>query len=60
MADMIKLLLLIVMAAGWVANVVKFITCDFRAPYKAEVLRGVGIVVPFVGCVEGYFTIEDK
>jgi len=45
--------------AGWVGNIVKFAGCDFKSPYKAEVIRGVGIIVPVVGAVTGYLDIED-
>jgi hypothetical protein len=47
--------------AGWVLNIVKLIsTCDFKAPYRAEVLRTVGIFVMPMGVIEGYLSIGDK
>ena len=45
---------------GYINNIVQFSRLDFKSPYKAEVLRGVGIVMPVVGVVEGYMKIEDK
>lgn len=43
---------------GWVSNIVKFASCDFEAPYKAEIVYGVGLV-PIVGAFTGYIDIED-
>ena len=31
---------------GWILNFVKFCRCDFKAPYKAEILHGMGVVIP--------------
>ena len=42
---------------GYVANIVKLCGCDFQAPYKAEVIRGVGVVVPVVGVPAGYMDL---
>lgn len=43
---------------GYVLNIVKFVKCDFEAPYKAELIRGIGMVIPYGGII-GYFHIED-
>jgi hypothetical protein len=44
---------------GWVKNIYRLAQTDFQAPYKAEVLRGIGIFVPPMGAIEGYINIED-
>ena len=44
---------------GYVLNLVKLCRCDFASPIKAEVVRGIGVVVPPVGVVAGYINIED-
>lgn len=44
---------------GYVMNIVKITKCDFNAPYKAEFIRGVGLVLPPVGGIVGYCTIQD-
>jgi len=44
---------------GYITNIVKFCHCDFKAPVKAEVCRGIGILMPPVGAVEGFITIKD-
>ena len=49
----------LIFGIGYIANVVKLLQCDFQAPYKSEVIRGVGIFVPFVGAPAGYLRIED-
>lgn len=44
---------------GWIMNVVQLIQCDFASPYKAEVLRIIGILIPPIGSVLGYIPIND-
>jgi hypothetical protein len=44
---------------GYVNNIVELCHCDFQSPMKAEVVRGVGIVIPIVGVVAGYIEIND-
>ena len=51
-----QLVLLLVVGTGWVKNIIKLSECDFEAPYKAEVVHGVGIV-PFVGMVTGWIDV---
>lgn len=43
---------------GWVKNLIKLSECDFESPYKAEVIRVVGVIPP-VGAVVGWLNIED-
>ena len=46
-------------AIGWGMNIYKMINeCDFESPYKCELVRGVGTVVPIIGAVTGYMDIE--
>ena len=52
-------ILVIGMIVGWVMNLVALCNCDFEASYKAEVIRGVGVVIPVVGGIAGYLDIED-
>ena len=49
----IQVVFLLVMGTGWVKNVVKLSECDFKAPYKAEVIHAVGIIPP-IGMVTGW------
>lgn len=43
---------------GWGRNIYKLAKCDFEAPYKAEIIRGIGIIPP-VGAILGYCNISD-
>lgn len=38
---------------GWVKNIVKLSDCDFKPPYKAEVIHTIGLIPP-VGAVTGW------
>jgi len=49
----------LILTAGWGLNIYKLTQCDFAEPYKAEVIRGVGIALPFVGSVAGWMDIDD-
>jgi hypothetical protein len=51
--------LMIAVGIGWITNIYKFATADFKAPYKNEILRGVGIPFTPLGAVLGYVTIAD-
>lgn len=44
--------------AGYVINIVKFVQLDFKAPVKAEVIRGVGVATG-AGAIVGYIKIRD-
>ena len=44
---------------GYFMNIYKFVQCDFKAPYKAEVIRGVGIATGVVGWFVGWLDIQD-
>lgn len=46
-------------ATGWVVNVLKFAQLDFKAPYKAEIIRGVAIPTG-IGGVVGFIKVTDK
>ena len=49
-------LLLLAMGIGWVMNIIKLVNCDFVAPYKCEVIHGIGIIPP-VGMVTGWLDV---
>ena len=48
----------IIAGLGWCLNFVKFVKLDFRAPYKAEIIRGIGVFSP-IGSIIGYIHIND-
>ena len=43
--------------AGWVKNIIKLSNCDFEAPYKAEVIHSIGVVVIPVGMITGWIDV---
>lgn len=45
----------IIMSVAYVVNVIKFIQQDFEAPYKSEVIHGIGVVVPPAASVTVWF-----
>lgn len=46
---------------GWVMNIYKLVAHDdFESPYKAEVLRTVGVFVAPLGLVLGYITFDEE
>ena len=49
----IQIIIILVIGTGWVKNIIKLSECDFEAPYKAEVVHGVGLF-PLVGMVTGW------
>jgi predicted tellurium resistance membrane protein TerC len=59
MVVLVYIALLIFGVIGWGMNVYKLVQCDFEAPIKAEVIRGIGIVVVPVGAIAGYCDISD-
>ena len=54
----VYLIIILVVGTGWVKNIIKLSNCNFEAPYKAEVIYGVGLI-PIIGMVTGWLDIED-
>lgn len=57
-AFIVMVLITILLFVGYVRGIVKFVQCDFKAPYKAEVIYGVGMVTG-LNAVIGWFNIAD-
>ena len=53
---LVSIIIVLVVGIGWVKNVIKLSDCDFEAPYKAEIIHGVGLIPP-VGMVTGWLNI---
>lgn len=45
---------------GWVLNIYKLVKLDFEPPYKAEVIRIIGVPVGIVGSVIGYINFDEE
>jgi len=41
---------------GFIMNVVALIGCDFNPIDKEEIIRGIGIFVPPIGCILGFIS----
>ena len=58
MKDAIKTLIKIAIVAaiitGYISCIVKFITCDFETPFRAETFYGIGIFTG-LGIILGWF-----
>lgn len=52
------IIIVVILIIGWIMNVVKFINLDFKPPYKAEIIRGVGLTP--LGGIIGYINIKDN
>lgn len=55
----IIIIIYIILGIGWIMNFVKFIKSDFEKPYKAEIVRGIGIPVFPMGGIIGWIDIDD-
>jgi hypothetical protein len=53
------LIFIVLFTIGYVRCVVKFINCDFKEPYKAEIIYGVG-TASGLGAIIGWINIEDN
>ena len=50
------LVVIVIVAAGWIANLIKLVDCDFEAPYKCEVVHLAGLIPP-VGMIVGWMDV---
>jgi len=57
--ELVFIVLWLVIAIGWSVNLYKLVTCDFEAPYKAEIIRGIGLIPP-VGAIVGWMDIDGE
>jgi len=48
------------LTVGWGINIYKLTSLDFEEPYKAEVLRIIGLPVAPMGGVIGYMDIGEE
>lgn len=51
-------IILLIIVSSWIVNLNKFIDCDFVAPYKREIVHGVGLV-PVISIGTAWITVED-
>ena len=60
LAGMIVIVAIIIsIFGGWVANIVKLTKCDFKAPYKSEIIRIISIPVFPAAVIVGWLELDD-
>ena len=42
----------------YITNVYKLFQCDFKSPYKCEVIHGIGVIIPPLSSVSAWFEEE--
>ena len=56
-AVFVFLTIIVILGTGYIKNIIKLASCDFEAPYKAEIIYGIGTVAPPIGAVTGWINI---
>jgi len=52
-------IVIIIGTVGWVKNIIGIFKCDFKAPYKAEVIRIAGVPVAPLGAICGFLDLGE-
>lgn len=55
----VPIALILALFLGWGMNIYSLTQCDFEAPYRAEVLRMLGVFLAPVGGVLGWLDIGN-
>ena len=50
-----QVLVLVLMMVAYVVNFIKFIENDFEAPYKSEIVNGIGVFLPPAAAITVWF-----
>lgn len=58
LTEAISLILGVILGLGWAMNLIKFLSLNFESPYRAEMIRLLGVITP-LGTVIGYLHIVD-
>lgn len=49
----ILVMMILIIGIGWVKNLIKLTECDFKPPFKAELIHTAGLF-PLIGMVTGW------
>ena len=60
MRTLLSLIFIVLVAGGWIGNIVKLCQADFEAPYKTELIRVGSIFIAPVGVVIGWMDIGEE
>ena len=44
-------------SVGWIKDIIHLAECDFKSPYKAEIVYSIGGFVPPIGMVVGWMDL---
>ncbi len=53
---LVAAVVMVVVAIGWVKNLIKLTECDWDAPYKCEVVHVLGLMPP-LGAITGWLDV---
>jgi hypothetical protein len=59
MKDLLAIVFVAGILGGFFMNCFRAVDCDYKAPYKCEAVRIVGIFVPPVGAVVGWMDLGE-
>lgn len=51
--------IVLTMGLSWCVNIYKLVSCDFEAPYKEEIVRGIAIPVAPVSWVVAWVEFDN-
>lgn len=57
--EVMVLVFILFLVGTYVGNAVRFFSCNFEAPYKAEIAYGIGVLVVPSFPVTAFMSIED-
>jgi len=58
LVELMVVFVIIFMLFGVVKNIIKLTRCDFKKPYKAEVIHTAGLIPP-IGMVTGWLNVGN-
>ena len=50
-----QVLVVVLMLVAYIVNIIKFVNNDFEAPYKSEIVNGIGIFLPPAAVITVWF-----
>lgn len=46
LAFVVQFFIVLLMGISWVINLVQLLRCDFAAPWRDEIIHGIGVLIP--------------
>jgi hypothetical protein len=60
MKDIVSVALFVFMVGGWGLNIYKLFSCDFEAPYKTEIVRGISLFAFPIASITGWMDVGEE